>query len=148
MICGSYWIANSGLDGPFKNSYRSGNVDGINVIEFDLDYSNNDNFIKRSITFFKFSFKGIQLAIKEDYDLVFATSTPLTSSIPGIFAKIIRKKSFVFEVRDLWPELPKAMGVIKNPIILFLMSLLEFFSYKSAVACIGLSPGIVKGIKE
>ncbi len=148
MVCGSYWIANSGLDGSFKNGFRTGNVDGINVIEFDLNYSNKDNFIKRTTTFLKFSFKGIQLALKKDYDLVFATSTPLTSSIPGIFAKVFRNKPFIFEVRDLWPELPKAMGVIKNPFVLLLMSFLEFISYKSAVACIGLSPGIVKGIKK
>ena len=148
MICGSYWIANSGLGGSFKNGFRAGNVDGINVVEFDLNYSNRDNFIKRAITFLKFSFKGVRLALKKDYDLVFATSTPLTSSIPGIFAKFIRNKPFIFEVRDLWPELPRAMGVIKNPFVLLLMSFLEFISYKSAVACIGLSPGIVKGIKK
>ncbi|MFW2124747.1 glycosyltransferase, partial [Acinetobacter ursingii] len=66
--------------------------------------------------------------------------------IPGIFAKWLRRKTFVFEVRDLWPELPKAMGVIKNPIILMMMSMLEWLSYHSADRLIGLSPGIVDGI--
>ena len=47
---------------------------------------------------------------------------------------------------DLWPELPKAMEVINNPILLWLMSLLEQISYKSADRLIGLSPGIVNGI--
>ena len=82
----------------------------------------------------------------EKYDLIFATTTPLTASIPGIMAKWLRRKPFVFEVRDLWPELPKAMGVIKNPIILWLMSILEWVSYHSADRLIGLSPGIVDGI--
>jgi len=49
-------------------------------------------------------------------------------------------------VRDLWPELPKAMGIITNPVALGAMSLLEWASYRSAHRCIGLSPGIVKGI--
>ena len=66
--------------------------------------------------------------------------------IPGILAKILRKKYFIFEVRDLWPELPKAMGIIKNPLILALMSLLEYCSYKSANKLIGLSSGMVDGI--
>ena len=78
--------------------------------------------------------------------MVFATTTPLTAGIPGIFAKWLRCKTFVFEVRDLWPELPKAMGVIKNPIILMMMSMLEWLSYHSADRLIGLSPGIVDGI--
>ena len=54
----------------------------------------------------------------------------------------------MFEVRDLWPELPKAMGVITNPIILSLMSWLEWCAYNFADRCIGLAPGIVEGIKE
>src|SRR5690606_26493491 len=63
-----------------------------------------------------------------------------------IFAKWLRRKPFVFEVRDLWPELPKAMGVIKNPIVLWMMSILEWVSYHSADRLVGLSPGIVEGI--
>ena len=53
---------------------------------------------------------------------------------------------FVFEVRDLWPELPRSMGVIRNPVVLGAMSLLEWASYHSATRSIGLSPGIVDGI--
>lgn len=40
------------------------------------------------------------------------------------------------------------MGVIKNPIILTAMSVLEWASYRTAHRCIGLSPGIVEGIKK
>ena len=52
----------------------------------------------------------------------------------------------MFEVRDLWPELPRAMGTIRNPLLLGAMSLLEWASYRSAHQVIGLSPGIVDGI--
>ena len=68
------------------------------------------------------------------------------AGIPGIFARWLRGKPFVFEVRDLWPELPKAMGVIRNPLILGAMSMLEWLSYRSAHRLVGLSPGIVDGI--
>lgn len=40
------------------------------------------------------------------------------------------------------------MGVIKNPLVLGMMSFLEWVSYHSADRCIGLSPGIVEGIKK
>jgi glycosyltransferase involved in cell wall biosynthesis len=53
----------------------------------------------------------------------------------------------VFEVRDLWPELPRALGM-KNPFVLGAMSALEWLGYHSADACIGLSPGIVAGISK
>lgn len=146
MVCGSYGGGETGLEDPFVKGKRRGTVGGINIIEFDLAYSNSDGFIKRALTFLKFALRSISLVFSEKYDLVFATTTPLTAGIPGIFARWLRRKPFVFEVRDLWPELPKAMGVISNPLVLGLMSILEWVSYRSAHRCIGLSPGIVEGI--
>lgn len=148
MVCGTYGGGETGLDSAFVSGKREGIVDGIRITEFDLAYSNSDGFIKRSMTFVKFALKSIGLAFTEKYDVLFATTTPLTAGIPGIFARWLRGKPFVFEVRDLWPELPKEMGVIKNPIVLGLMSFLEWASYRSAHRCIGLSPGIVEGIKK
>lgn len=148
MVCGSYKGGKTGLANKFNKGSRRGLVDGINVIELELNYSNHDGFLKRTMTFLKFALKSIWIALKEPSDLVFATTTPLTAGLPGIFAKWLKRKKFVFEVRDLWPELPKEMGVISNPVILSLMSALEWLSYNSADACIGLSPGIVAGIKK
>ena len=117
------------------------------MVEFDLNYSNYDGVATRSWKFAKYALRGITLALREDYDLIFCTSTPLTAGLPGIAASLVRRKPFVFEVRDLWPELPKAMGMT-NPLLLGGMDLLESASYRSARACIGLAPGIVEGIQS
>ncbi|GAM33066.1 hypothetical protein P23_3609 [Acinetobacter calcoaceticus] len=146
MVCGSFGAGQTGLTQPFNKGVRRGVVDGIDIIEFELPYSNSLSFLKRILIFLSFAFKSIKVALTEQYDIVFATTTPLTAGIPGIFAKWLRRKPFVFEVRDLWPELPKAMGVIKNPIVLWMMSVLEWTSYHSADRLVGLSPGIVDGI--
>jgi glycosyltransferase involved in cell wall biosynthesis len=146
MVCGSYKGSVTGVRDSFVKGKRRGLVEGIDIIEFELDYSNSMGFLKRTLVFLLFAVKSIKVALGESYDLVFATTTPLTAGIPGIFARWFRGKKFVFEVRDLWPELPKAMGVITNPLVLFLMSILEWVSYHSAHSLIGLSPGIVEGI--
>lgn len=148
MVCGSYGGGNTGITSPFVKGKRRATVDGIDIIEFDLAYSNSDGFVKRAMTFLKFALRSIGIALTERYDIVFATTTPLTAGIPGIFARWLKGKPFVFEVRDLWPELPKAMGVIRNPFVLKAMSFLEWASYKSAHRLIGLSPGIVDGIAQ
>lgn len=146
MVCGSFGAGQTGLTQPFNKGMRRGMVDGIDIIEFELPYSNALSFLKRILIFLSFAFKSIKVAFTEQYDVLFATTTPLTAGIPGIFAKWFRRKPFVFEVRDLWPELPKAMGVIKNPVVLWMMSVLEWTSYHSADRLVGLSPGIVDGI--
>ncbi len=129
-----------------NNGYKRGTVDGIDLIELNYPYSNTQSFIERTITFMQFALKSTRFVFTETYDLLFATSTPLTVGIPGIVMKRIKNKPFVFEVRDLWPELPREMGVITNPAILKMIGALEWASYRSADRCIGLAPGMVKGI--
>jgi len=146
IVCGAH--AQSGLELPYdaERGWHRGDVDGIDVISLPLAYANRDSLIRRGWTFLRFALRSVRLALQLDYDLAFATSTPITAVIPGLAAKWFRGKPFVFEVRDLWPELPRALG-LRNPFVLGGMSLLEFLGYRSADACIGLSPGIVDGIR-
>lgn len=148
MVCGSAATGKTGLSGPFVSGIRRGRVDGIDVIEVEVPYSNRLGFVRRATAFLSFAFRSMRIALSEPCDLVFATSTPLTAAIPGIAAAWLRRRRFVFEVRDLWPELPKAMGVITNPIVLGAMSALEWLAYRSATACVALSPGIAEGIRR
>lgn len=148
MVCGSYAAGKSGLTGEFVHGRREGVVDGIRVIEFAIPYSNADSFVRRTKLFIAFAARSSMFALREQCDVIFATSTPLTAGIPGIIARWLRGRRFVFEVRDLWPELPRAMGVIRNPIVLGAMSILEYVSYHSAHRLVGLSPGIVEGIER
>jgi glycosyltransferase involved in cell wall biosynthesis len=147
MICGAHKL--SGLDLPYDEAkgWHRGLVDGIDVISLPFAYSNRDSLVRRGWTFLRFALRSVRLALTLDCDLVFATSTPITAVIPGLAAKWLRGKPFVFEVRDLWPELPRALG-LRNPFLLGGMSLLELLGYRSADACIGLSPGIVEGIRS
>jgi len=149
MFCGSNALGTTGLDGPSKRGMRRGMVDGIDVIEVELFYSNYDSLLKRSFIFLRYALTSITIAWKENYDLLFATSTPLTAGIPGIIMRLLKpKKTFVFEVRDLWPELPKAMKVITNPLTLGALSILEKVSYMAMHAGVALSPGIQEGMRK
>jgi len=149
MICGSHAMSQTGLSTPIKKGLRRGMVEGIDVIEIVIPFSNYDGLIKRSFKFLQFAWRSIQLVFKEKFDVLFATSTPLTVAIPGILLKWIKpKKVFVFEVRDSWPKLPKALGVITNPLILCMLTWLERRAYFAADQLIGLSPGIVEHIES
>ncbi|MDB2681498.1 glycosyltransferase family 4 protein [Opitutales bacterium] len=123
-------------------------VEGMRVVQIPTVCSNRDHLLKRAWRFSVFSLRATWAALRLDYDLVLATSTPLTVGLPAVAAKIFRNKKFIFEVRDLWPELPKAMGVIKNPFVLWVLDWFETRCYLNADACIGLSPGIVEGIRR
>ena len=148
MFCLKDARAHTGLSGPFSAGRRSGMVNGIEVIEFDLPYSNYSGLLERSVVFLRYSWQSLLMALRSDADLIFATTTPLTAGIPGIAARWLKGIPFVFEVRDLWPELPRTMGLVRNPMVLAALSALEWASYQSADTCIGLAPGICEGIAK
>ncbi|MFM7208900.1 MAG: glycosyltransferase family 4 protein [Verrucomicrobiota bacterium] len=147
VVCGAHAL--SGLDLPqdAAHGWARGTVDGIDVISLPLPYSNRDSLLRRAFVFMRFALRSARIALTEDVDLVFATSTPVSAAIPGLAAKWFRGIPFVFEVRDLWPDLPRALGV-RNPFVLGLMTLLERLAYRSAAVVIGLAPGIVAAVRE
>lgn len=148
MVCGQSAQGGLALAWDSARSWHRGTVDGIDVIALPLAYSNRDSLARRAMVFLRFAWRSIRIALTIDYDLLFATSTPLTAALPGIAMKLARRgKPFIFEVRDLWPELPRALGM-KNPFLLGGMSALEWLAYRYADACVGLSPGIVEGIRR
>jgi len=146
VVCGAQAL--SGLNLPFDpvRGWARGKVDGIDVISLPLPYSNRDSLLRRAFVFARFALRSAVLAVKEDADLVFATSTPISAAVPGLAAKWFRGTPFVFEVRDLWPDLPRALGVTSPP-VLALMTALERLAYRSADAVIGLAPGIVAAVR-
>jgi len=120
--------------------------DGINVYWIPVQYSNHMKFHHRILSFFAFAFGAFKMALSIKTDIIFASSTPLTIALPGVFASKWRKVPFVFEVRDLWPELPIAVGALKNPILKRAAQQLERFAYKHANAIVALSQGMKDGI--
>ena len=146
VICLNDIRTDCGLKGNFQNNIREGSVEGINIIQLNIKYSNTINFLNRGLIFIKYSLIGIILALKIKPNLIISTSTPLSVAIPGIILRWLKGIPFIFEVRDLWPSLPIAMGVLKNKLIISILRILENISYKSADAIIALSPGICEEI--
>lgn len=123
------------------------NIDGINVHWFPNFYSNNMSFKERIRSFMRFAYAATTKAASfKDADIIFATSTPLTIAIPAVSASKLLKIPMVFEVRDLWPEIPIAIGALKNPLAKTLAKQLEKWAYNNSSAIIALSPGMKEGI--
>lgn len=74
--------------------------------------------------------------------MIFATSTPLTIAIPAIYASWRTGTPYVFEVRDVWPAVPIALGALKNPVLRWLARKLEHTAYHRAAHVVALAPGM------
>lgn len=122
--------------------------DGIRVLWVPVTYSNHMPYAQRLRAFFRFAWKAAHKAAELPADLVFASSTPLTIALPGAYAARRLQVPMVFEVRDLWPELPIAVGALKNPVTRFLARRLERFAYDHAAAIVVMSPGMRDGVAK
>lgn len=70
----------------------------------------------------------------------------MTIALPAVPAARKKKIPMVFEVRDLWPEMPIAMGALNNPLLRFAAHKLERWAYNNASAVVALSPGMKAGV--
>lgn len=123
-------------------------IDGIKIHWFPNPYNNKMSFKQRIQAFLRFAHAAMQKVATIPADIVFATSTPLTIAIPGILGARKQKIPMIFEVRDLWPEVPIAMGILKKPYQIFLAKKLEKWAYKNSAHIVALSPGMKEGVIE
>ena len=120
---------------------------GIHVHWFPNYYNNKMSYLDRIKAFFRFAFHAAKKGKSfKNVDVVFATSTPLTIALPAVSTAKKLNVPMVFEVRDLWPELPIAMGALNNPILQKVAHGLERWAYKNSKAIVALSPGMKEGI--
>jgi glycosyltransferase involved in cell wall biosynthesis len=104
------------------------------------------SYAERMRAFLKFAGMSALKAASLKGDVVFATSTPLTIALPAVFAARRRRVPMVLEIRDLWPELPVAVGALKGRILIAAARWLERFAYRNSAHIVALSPGMKNGI--
>ncbi|MEA2105555.1 MAG: glycosyltransferase family 4 protein [Bacteroidota bacterium] len=154
----SYWFSRELIHNGFevtvitsrthqKRLFEKETVDGIHVIYIRNAYSNDMTIIRRMISFIKFMILSTWVSLcQKRINLVYATSTPLTIGIPALFLKWVKRKPFIFEVRDLWPEVPIQMGGLRNPLFKYMALALEKIIYQNARHIVTLSPGMKDGV--
>jgi glycosyltransferase involved in cell wall biosynthesis len=147
LLCGRYQGAVTGLAGPFRRGVRSGVTDGFALHEFDIPCGNAQGLAARSGAFLRYAARASQVALAGRWDLVVASSTPLTVAIPALLAQRLRRTRFIFEIRDPWPELPRALstagGGVPKP-VLAAMGRLADAACRNATAVVALTDGIAQ----
>ena len=118
-------------------------VDGIDIVYLNVPYSNYFSRPFRLLSFAAFtlfaSAVGPLLSLRDLPDVVFASSTPLTIGIPGLLTARLRHAPFVFELRDLWPEVPIEIGALRSGPVILAAQWLEDTLYRGAERIVVLS---------
>jgi len=107
------------------------------------------SFAYRLISFFSFMLSSflIGLSVKQ-IDLVWGTSPPIFQGLTAWALARLKRKPFLFEVRDLWPAFAVAVGVLQSPALIKLSEWLERFLYHQANRVIVNSPGFIHHVQS
>ncbi len=129
-------------------------IDGVRILRAYIFPALHRSYFWRIISFFSFMFSSVWTALTvKDADIIMGTTPPIFQAVSAWVVALIRRKPFLLEVRDLWPEFGVSMGVLKNPIVIALARWLENFLYARATHILVNSPAykeymLGKGVPE
>ena len=129
-----------------SGSVRREQLEGIELHRATVPYDNAMGPRARVQAFARYGQWACRELMRHRPDVVFATSTPLTVAIPGLWGRLWHRVPMVFEVRDLWPELPIAVGALRSPWTRGAARALAWAAYRGAAEVVALSPGMAEGV--
>jgi glycosyltransferase involved in cell wall biosynthesis len=122
-------------------------TEGIKLIVINAADSNRNSVPVRMVKAVLFSLVSMWFALVNRYDVLICSSGPITIGMPGLIGRWVRRKKFVFEVRDLWPAGAIEMGLIRNAILKKIGLFYEGLLYKSSNLVVTASLGQQKHIQ-
>jgi colanic acid biosynthesis glycosyl transferase WcaI len=131
--------------------FERADLDGIDVIRVWVKASPTKTFVKRMQFYLSYmlsaTLAGLLLAHGR-YDLIYATSPPLSVGGAALALSYLRRIPLVFEVRDLWPESAVVLGEMTNPRAVALAGKLEEMCYNRARCVVVVTEGIQRRLWE
>jgi len=131
VICGR-GLLSQGVDVP-PGLLRRLDIDGVRVLSVGVRYAQRMGFARRIAAFLAFTLVAIWLVCRlPRYHVLLASSTPLTVGLAALVARYARRVPYVFEVRDLWPEVPFAAGYLRSRLLFSIAKWFEEWFYREA----------------
>lgn len=129
--CRGRWVVE---EQPFPN---------VRIIRTHVSEWYNVNWAGRLWGYFTFLVSGLWAALfraRGSYDVLIVTSPPLLLGLLGVAVARWKRLPLVTEVRDLWPDVPVQMGILKNRWLIRLAFALEKWLYKHSRQVVVLTP--------
>lgn len=99
----------------YRNAlYRVETMDGIRVVRVWSYIVANKGFFKRTLDFISYSITSFLAGLFIKTDIIIATSPQFFTALSGRTLSFWKRKPWIMEVRDLWPESIKTVGAMKD----------------------------------
>lgn len=121
------------FDGYKNRLFSRETMEGVEVIRVWSYITANEGFLRRTLDYVSFMAAAVPASLRVARpDVIIATSPQFFTACAGYLVSCLRRVPYVFELRDLWPESIRAVGVMKQSPILDALEKLELFLYRKA----------------
>lgn len=139
----------------YKNKWRqTEDMNGIKVIRVKTFIAKNQGFILRTLDFVSYMIMAVlNGAFLKKPDVIISTSPQFFTAVGGYLLSVIKRRPFVFEIGDLWPESIRAVGALKNEKLYRTIEKLELYLYKKSRIILAQTPAfklnlVKRGVPE
>ncbi|MCE2572587.1 glycosyltransferase family 4 protein [Motilimonas eburnea] len=134
----------------FSNKlYQVSDMDGIRVVRVKTYITANEGFVKRILDYMSFMLSGFIAGLfQKKPDVIVATSPQFFCACAGWALSAIRRKPFVFELRDIWPASITAVGAMKDSMAIKVLEKIELFLYRRATSIVSVTNSFKRDLIE
>ncbi|MCZ2100749.1 MAG: glycosyltransferase family 4 protein [Chitinophagales bacterium] len=123
--------------GGYKNKLRQTEwIDGIKVVRVWSYIAANRGKVRRILDYTSFAVMSFLMGLFYKTDIIVATSPQFFTAISGRMLSLFKRKPWIMEVRDIWPESIIAVGAMKKSKTILMLEKLEKHLYQSATGII------------
>jgi glycosyltransferase involved in cell wall biosynthesis len=121
----------------------------VEIREAAIAYENRMGPARRALAFAQYAGWAVREGLRIDKpDVIWGISTPLTAAWAAAQVARWRRTPWVFEVQDLWPAFPIAMGAVPTALARQQLYRMEKRLYQSARHILPLSPDMTRYITD
>ncbi len=135
-------------EGYRNRLYQTETIDGIKVIRVWSYITANEGFVKRVLDYVSFAFMAFWVGLFQKHDIIIATSPQFFTTWTAVGISKIRRKPWIFELRDLWPESIRTVGAMKQSRVLDWLEKVELWLYKDATRVIAVTDAFKQNLIE
>jgi glycosyltransferase involved in cell wall biosynthesis len=120
--------------------WQTEDMEGIRVIRVWSYITRNDGFTKRILDYLSFMVSAFLAAMfVRRVDVIIGTSPQFFTVCAAYATSVLKRRPWIFELRDIWPESIRTVGAMKGERLLNLLEKLELFLYRKATAVVGVT---------
>ena len=137
---------NGKVFGGYRNKlWQREVIDGVHVLRVWSYITANQGFLKRVLDYMSFMLSATLASLfVRRVDVVVGTSPQFFTACAAWMVGVLKRRPWVFELRDIWPESIKAVGAMKDSLAINALEKIELFLYRKATHIVSVTHSFKK----